>query len=102
MGSRSTQFIGLNMAALNFIHDNDLCPISSNNHTFGMFGEQIPLGVWRDKDGKIWTEFVQDAPWSSGPMIFTALKSGEEVVCEWELDENLGAEFDQESGKYWV
>lgn len=98
---RSTQFIGLNCAGQKFI--TNLISIEDvSNFTFGMFGEEIPLGVWRDKEGKIWTEFVQDTPWSSGPMIFTALKSGKEIVCLWELDEKLDKEFDQEKGKYYV
>ena len=92
--SRTTQYIGLNKKAIDFVRD--LVPVvPSSNHTTGMFEEEIPLGEWlwieRRPTGR-WTsknggeleqefeehtwlvrEEEQVVPWSSGPMIFTCL-----------------------------
>jgi hypothetical protein len=40
---------------------------------FGMFEEEIQLSNYTFPDGKVWKEKEQASPWSSGPMIFTAL-----------------------------
>ena len=53
-----------------------------------MFEEIIPLGCWRDKDGFIYREVVQEEIWSSGPMIFTCLeKETGKRFCEWNENE---------------
>lgn len=59
--SRSTQFIGLNLPAQNFV--NNLTAVSTLNKTSGMFGEDIPLGVWEDKYN-VYEEEVVATPWS--------------------------------------
>lgn len=78
--SRSTQFIGLNQKAVDFIIFNkDLTEYKEfDNYTEGMFDEKIPLGVWKFKDC-YYKEIVQCVPWSSGPMIFTYLEKTEDL-----------------------
>ncbi len=110
--SRSTQFIGLNNQARLFAEN--LTSIPSDNKTEGMFNEEIPLRKWRDKDGNIYNEIEQVAPWSSGPMIFTCLEItkpvlGKEIfikrLFEWREDHNLkdkSMEYDSEEGTYYV
>ena len=39
----------------------------------GMFDENVPLESYVLKDGRVVHERVQAEPWSSGPMIYTAL-----------------------------
>lgn len=87
--SRTTQFIGLNDAALRYVKN--LKPLKSDLSTTGMFDEEITLQRWempddihtgkgtmtpRGDDGQLqpcMREVVQTVPWSSGPMIFTCL-----------------------------
>jgi hypothetical protein len=38
-----------------------------------MFDEDYALSAYKMKDGRTLYEYVQAAPWSSGPVIFTAL-----------------------------
>jgi hypothetical protein len=54
-----------------------------------MFDEEINLGEWEDSDGFI-REVVNVVPWSSGPMIFTALVRTKEkaVVEKFEVSED--------------
>ena len=40
----------------------------------GMFDETYPLFEYTLKDGRVFQEYVQAEPWSSGPCIFLALK----------------------------
>lgn len=91
--SRSTQFIGLNSRGKKFIRSNAECTpeqvcFACGNTTGGatkriglgdvegMFGEkvyQLQQFIHR-KTGKKFEEYVQTEPWSSGPMIFLALR----------------------------
>lgn len=41
---------------------------------YGMFDNKYPLYRYTFPDGRVFTEYVQSVIWSSGPMIFTALK----------------------------
>ena len=68
--SRSTHFVGLTDDAEKFV--NNIKKLNIKNETHGMFLESIPLGVWIDQFS-IYKEIVVAEPWSSGPMIFTAL-----------------------------
>lgn len=56
--------------------------IESGRFAYGMFDEEIPLNNYRLPDGRLLEEHVQAEPWSSGPMIFTALKHNGEWVEE--------------------
>lgn len=44
------------------------------NSVQGMFGEEIPLEQYTFKNGEVYFEYEQHEVWSSGPMIYTALK----------------------------
>jgi len=118
--SRETQFIGLTQAAKNFVAQ--CIPIPHDSFTLGMFEEEVPLRKWEmhglllypDRDMCI-REVVQEAPWSSGPMIFTCLEldwgNGMKTMAfEWIHDPTLGREFqeygsleyDQDTGRLWA
>lgn len=57
--------------------------VKSSRFAEGMFPEeQLPLNDYRLPDGRVLEEHVQAVPWSSGPMIFTALKCDGEWVQE--------------------
>lgn len=40
----------------------------------GMFDNEYALMKYTFPDGRVWEEYEQAAPWSSGPVIFLALK----------------------------
>jgi len=114
--SRSTQYIGLTQKAKNWLDDH--CePMESDNSTFGMFGEKVPLGQWKCNNFPGWEnwerdiivrEIVQETPWSGGPMIFTCLEAdyqngGRSEMFEWVHNPGVGEEeFDVRTGELWV
>jgi hypothetical protein len=102
--SRCTQFVGLTCKAQKFVET--LTYLGSPNRTFGMFEELIPLQQFVDDKGTIYEEFEQAAPWSSGPMIFTALRikndQGWTIVHGWTQDRNCVGQYDGQLGLYWV
>ena len=57
-----------------------VCELSGGRF-YGMYDVQYNLHKYTLPDGRVYTEFVQAAPWSSGPMFFIALKDedGNEV-----------------------
>lgn len=112
--SRSTQFIGLTDDAKNFVSKLD--KIESYNSTIGMFGEEIPLGMWRSENCT-YKEVVVATPWSSGPMIFTAVATyfdnhepkkdpnvdkPDSIYFDWVLNPTLTEEVDEIRGHYYV
>ena len=90
--SRSTQFIGLSNRAATWLKEHaevdwigDPCPHCGKQtqqgymtepieNKLGMFGESEPIYKYQLKDGTCAYEADQITPWSSGPVIFTALK----------------------------
>jgi hypothetical protein len=42
---------------------------------YGMFNNEYPLYRYTLEEGAIYEEFVQSAPWSSGPVFFLALQT---------------------------
>lgn len=114
--SRSTQFVGLPQAALEFINqhcslkrriimqENDCAqfevikdtyeyiPPESEIYavTYGIFEEEIPL-LRHNINGTWWLEKVQFAEWSSGPVIATMLVSEkdyeEKYALKWSYEE---------------
>lgn len=75
--TRTTQYIGLTDRAKQWLEEIGAVPVKdSQNKTFGMFEEDVPLGEWtnpRDSRMSI-KEVLQASPWSSGPMLFTCLE----------------------------
>lgn len=114
--SRSTQYIGLNQYALNFVKGAKL--VETFELTEGMFGEPVLGSVYHmpppagPNDEYILKEVVQDVPWSSGPMIFTHLeatlvkKSGQRIKLgpyfSWMVDPSIKDEYDLETGRYYI
>jgi hypothetical protein len=118
--SRTTQYIGLNNWALKLVKDS--IKQETYKMTTGMFDEPVYGSVYHMVPPKgpnkalKYIEVVQDTPWSSGPMVFTALKqvlvkeSGQVIednvlYCPWILDPSLSeehTEYDQETGRYYV
>ena len=113
--SRTTQYVGLNKKAMDYV--SELVELSPDNHTTGMFGEEISLRKWElprkwknNRAGECLREVEQVSPWSSGPVILTCLEldygnGAKSKVLEWVADptlENEGIETDYESGTYWI
>ena len=109
--SRSTQLIGLTDAAKRFVKD--LKELESDSSASGMFHEKIPLRKWKAPKGGVVREYVQESPWSSGPMLFLCLdldrqnESGKHLpnlMFEWIHDPTLeeGTEYDAKTGRMWV
>ena len=106
---RTTQFIGLTERAREFVKDAIILP--STNVTYGMFDEEISLGMW-EKNGFHFVEVVQTEMWSSGPMIFTHLRwinpqqnNADYGYCfSWITNPALmgGAEYDPKHGEYCI
>jgi len=81
------------------IYGSDIKREESEEFYEGMFGDKYLLNKYTFPDGRVYIEFVQAEPWSSGPMFFLALKdaeTGEEIVeslwTEEEIDEELGGD----------
>lgn len=116
---RMTQYIGLNDYAKKLVA-NAIRVETNPAMTEGMFEEKVPGKIYVcSADGAnvetIYEEVCQDAPWSSGPMIFTCLKvtlvkkSGQKLdmgnVCEWIVDPGVReehGEYDEKTGRYYV
>ena len=118
--SRSTQYIGLNNYALEFIKG--AIKKKEIQIAVGMFDEPIIGYIYYMTPAKpnkeiFYTEVVQDMPWSSGPMVFTCLEQtlvkecGQRLIdteClffKWMIDPNLAQEnleYDIRTGRYYV
>ena len=94
--SRSTQVVGLNNRAMVWLIKNNKmvsgkcdCPDCKTEHMkksawevydkktgveLGMFDDGPELCKYKLKDNSWVYEYVQDAPWASGPVIFLALR----------------------------
>ena len=98
--SRSTQLIGHTNAALDFI--TNLEEVNIIGEVIGMFGESVYTlhEYFNNKNGETYKEFIQFSPWSSGPMIFLALKNirtGE--ILGWKEDDSVrDVEYDPNKG----
>lgn len=109
---RSTQFYGLNDRAKEYLENNankkllyvdkvsrlysegevvvdfasevlDLEKYPAGDEVLGMFEEKVhTLQVYKMRDGSFVEEYIQAEPWSSGPMIFLALRdlTSKEIV----------------------
>ena len=107
---RTTQFIGLSEAAIEWLEENCItteiktCPTCGHVdggelkseglglYVEGMFEEKVhEFRRFTTKDGKKIIEYIQAVPWSSGPCIFLALKyeDANEPIEEslWDEDE---------------
>lgn len=100
------QFIGNTKEASDFLAK---CKRGNPVESIYGFGHEVvcDLYEWIDESGKKWTEFVQYEIWSSGPMIFTALKSEDDKVIGWKLLETFysyrhNKEFDEEKGEIYI
>ena len=106
--SLSTQYIGLNAKAMNFIKQNNLSPRYPNdNHSgdnIGMFDEDILFSSYNSPNGDIYDEILQCSPWSSGPMLFTQLqlRGKGNIYCQWEEDPNCNGEVNFSNSTYYV
>lgn len=100
--SRSTQYIGLNKAAVKFLEEfGEL--VETYHMTEGMFEEPVRGGIYRLCSGRVAREVEQVCPWSSGPMIFTCLEIDGVMRFRWKEDESQrGWEYDRSKGLYWV
>lgn len=109
--ARSTQYIGLTKKAEQLLKGATILE-NDDNYTEGMFDEIVPLGTWRDENGRILYEILQASPWSSGPMLFTCLAyyQGEKLVkikeSMWKEEpctmQGGWYEFNKELGLFWV
>jgi len=84
---RCDQFMGLTPEAIDFLRENEVPEnkCACCNHAFpralekigsffGMFGDEYSLFRHILKDGRIANEYLQAAPWSSGPCFFLGLE----------------------------
>jgi len=69
------------------------CELSGEKF-YGMFDIEYDLHRYILPDGRIYVEFVQEEPWSSGPCFFLALKgpNGETVEESLWREEEIGRE----------
>lgn len=102
---RTDQFAGLAPDAEKFLRENQRPPqrcgqcghvtetyIKHCGTFSGMFGNDYPLRSYPLKDGKYADEFLQCAPWSSGPVHFLGLRLDDGTKFIWtneEMDEWL-------------
>lgn len=104
--SRTTQYIGMNQRAIDFISRNNLVKVVNPfNKTTGMFDEDIPLDTYENEHGKRFYEKVQTEPWSSGPMILTCLESEQGAWIEettWIPSDDPNEWINYKDGKYYI
>lgn len=111
--ARSTQYIGLNDKAEDFLDKNfELTLPEDDNVVIGLCDEVIQLTSYVSKNQNYLSarEVVQTIPWSSGPMIFThieveLLDKTKVLWYSWEVNESLSEtnqEVDYENGWYYV
>lgn len=116
--SRSTQYIGLNKKALDYIERNKLVPLEHMDCVQGMFDEDIPLKSYTHPDKGIVREVVQCTCWSCGMMIFTCLAwdfentyddsnklivDNSTTMFEWVHNPEIaGEEYNFETGEIWI
>lgn len=69
---RCTQWIGLSSRSRELAS----AAVSEDtySHTYGMFDEELPLTRYVLEDGRALEEYVEHEIWSSGPMLYTALR----------------------------
>lgn len=100
MGIREDQFLGLPEAAITFLAENEVPEVScphcgrpfARNYEkvgvyHGMFDNEYPLHRHVLKDGRTADEFLQAAPWSSGPVHFLGLRVSDGTEFTWTEDE---------------
>ena len=93
---RTTQYIGLNQRAIEYLKNNSAEELIEYIGDTGMFGEPLFYKVYdirincdflKDKPNIFVThkEVTQTVPWGGGPMYFTCLKNmlNGETVGEW-------------------
>lgn len=108
---RTDQYIGLTADAENWIKKNQLVEIP--DYEIEGAWNQISLRRWISRspgaNGKyiIYTEKVQCAPWSSGPMYFCYLEvdyqnGATARLFEWVLNPDISGEYDPMKGQYYV
>jgi hypothetical protein len=103
MGIRMDQFAGLPQAAEKFLEEHEKPPVycETCGHVIkrsvtrigsysGMFSDTYPLHRRHLKDGRTADEYLQAAPWSSGPVHFIGLKVSDGTVFEWSEEEMEG------------
>ena len=100
---RMTQYIGHTIPVQDFIKTCE--QVKKVDTVYGMFDEEVcDLYQYKDHEGNIWEEFEQFTPWSSGPMIFLAIKNlntGE--VKGWvENDRGTGEYVDFVAGEFFA
>ena len=104
---RTTQFVGLTNRADEYVKKNSV-DINHNGDTIDdMFGSPYyQCATFTHKNGKTFEEYLQECPWSSGPMIFLALRyvGGNPIKSSlWISDESAREEeYNSKTGKYWV
>jgi len=109
--ARSTQYIGLNKAARDYVEN--CMPLPSDTHFVGLCEEIIPLAKYEcpaslsKREGAVIREVVQETPWSSGPMYFTCLEvdfnnGGKAMMYEWHHDPKVEGQYDEDTGGFWV
>lgn len=122
MGIRMTQWCGLNERArkmikapmrkykdrtvriyddgqtASFEHEGELpdreADVYDTDTLHSMFDEETPLMQYTMRDGRVYKEVIQCAPWSSGPCIFLCLADGDGNIIkesEW-TDEEIDRE----------
>lgn len=97
---RTDQFAGLPKIATDFLEKNmrppRICPTCGHvTETFieqcgtfeGMFGSEYPLRRYPLKHNKFADEFLQEAPWSSGPVHFLGLRLEDGTEYTWTAEE---------------
>jgi hypothetical protein len=97
---RTDQFAGLPKSADKFLRENKRPPhtcgtcghvIKSYHEKYdtfeGMFHTQYPLIRYPLKDGSFAEEFLQAAPWSSGPIHFLGLRHADGTEFTWSDEE---------------
>lgn len=103
MGMRCDQFVGLPPEAETFLKKEEIDPgfcehcmrtlpkkLEVIGYYYGMFDDEYPLYRHQLKDGRHADEFLQTAPWSSGPVHFLGLKVSDAVtgqIFEWSSEE---------------
>jgi hypothetical protein len=111
--ARSTQYVGLTQAALEFLVG--ASPDTPPEPLYGMFDEEVPVGAWSNVGlfARV-EERLQVAPWCGGPVLLTHLVGffyndpeleNPVEFLGWVVDPRTGngtGGVDRKSGIYWL
>ena len=98
--ARYMQMQGLNHRAIQFLHENGYVRSGVSKYkAMDIDGSDVDLIAYKNPAGNVIHQYVQESPWSSGPMVFLAIKDtdgnviNESLWSDTEIDRRVDGDF---------